>query len=122
MKKSLLILTSAAAMIGLAAPAYADNPPSGHDADFIKQLNAAGLTDQDPTKAIAVAKDMCGLFDKGTPEPQIQSSLVSLNPGLTQRGAADFMTLAAGEYCPKYLTGQNKPPNAPPAPPAPAGS
>jgi hypothetical protein len=111
--KHLLILTSVAAMIGMAAPAYADDPPSGHDADFIKQLKSAGLTEQDPAKAIAVAKDMCGLFDKGTPDTDIQSNLVSLNPGLTPHGAADFMTLAAGEYCPKYLTGQDRPPKAP---------
>jgi len=25
-------------------------------------------------------------------------------------GAAEFMTLAAGEYCPKYLTGKGRPP------------
>ena len=43
--KRLLMLMSAGSMIAMAAPAYAD-PPS--DADFISQLKAAGLTDQDP--------------------------------------------------------------------------
>jgi hypothetical protein len=101
--KHLLILTSAAAMIGMAAPAYADDPPSGGDADFIAQLKAAGLTHQDPSKAIAVAKDMCSLADNGTPDTEIESNLVSLNPGLTAHGADEFMALAAAEYCPKYL-------------------
>ena len=110
--RRLLILTSAAAMIGMAAPAYAD-PQSDADADFISQLKAAGLTDKDPAAAIAVAKDMCSLVDKGTPDTEIESNLVSRNPGLTAHGAAEFMTLAAGEYCPKYLTGQGRPPKPP---------
>ncbi len=117
--RRLPILTSAAAMIGMAAPAYADDPPSAGDADFIAQLKAAGLTHQDPAKAITVAKGMCSLVDNGTPDTEIESSLVSLNPGLTAHGADVFMALAAGEYCPKYLskylTGQGwttKPPGA----------
>jgi Protein of unknown function (DUF732) len=110
--KRLLMLTSAAAMIGMAPPAYAD-PPSDADADFISQLKAAGLTSQDPAAAIAVAKDVCDLVDKGTPDTEIESNLLSRNPGLTAHGAAEFMTLAAGEYCPKYLTGQGRPPKPP---------
>jgi hypothetical protein len=97
-------------MIGMAAPAYADNPPSGADADFISQLNAAGLTNQDPNKAIAAAKDMCSLMDNGTPKADIQNNLVSRNPGLTSNGAAQFMTLAEGKYCSKYAAGQGQPP------------
>jgi hypothetical protein len=110
--KRLLMLTTAAAMIGMAAPAYAD-PPSSADADFIEQLKAAGLTFQDPAAAIAVAKDVCSLVDKGTPDTEIENNLVSRNPGITQHGAAEFMTLAAGEYCPKYITGQGRPPKPP---------
>ena len=108
--KRLLMLTSAAAMIGMAAPAYADNPPSGADADFISQLNAAGLTNQDPKKAIDAAKDMCSLLDSGTPKADIQTNLVSRNPGLTAQGASQFMTLAEGKYCSKYVAGQGQPP------------
>jgi hypothetical protein len=114
--RRLLILTSAAAMIGMAAPAYADDPPSGGDADFISQVEAAGLTHLDPAAAIAAAKNICSLVDTGTPDTEIESNLVSRNPGLTAHGADEFMALAAAEYCPKYLpkylTGQGttKPP------------
>jgi hypothetical protein len=108
-KKRLLMLTSVAAMIAMAAPAYADDPPSGADADFISQLKAAGLTDQDPKKAIDAAKDMCSLLDNGTPDTEIQSNLISRNPGLTPNGASQFMTLAKGKYCSKYA-GQGQPP------------
>jgi Protein of unknown function (DUF732) len=107
--KRLLMVTSVAAVIGTAAPASAD-PASSADADFLSQLKAAGLTFQDPAKAIAVAKDVCDLVDKGTPDTEIESNLQSRNPGITEHGAAEFITLAAGEYCPKYLTGQGRPP------------
>ena len=110
--KRLLILTSVAAMIGMAAPAYAD-PPTGADADFIDHLNAAGLTEQDPAKAIAAAKNMCSLQANGTPDTVIQSNLVSRNPGLTAHDATEFMTLAKGKYCSKYLTGGGQPPKPP---------
>jgi hypothetical protein len=111
--KRLLILTSVAAMIGMAAPAYADDPPSGADADFIGQLKAAGLTEQDPSKAIAAAKDMCTLIDNGTPDTVIQSNLVSRNPGLTQHDATQFMTIAKGNYCASHQTGQGQAPKSP---------
>jgi hypothetical protein len=104
--RPLLILASVAALIGLAAPAYADP----NDDDFLAQLRAAGLTYQDPAKAIAVAKDVCELVDKGTPDTEIVNNLQLRNPGFTGNGAAEFTTLAAGEYCPKYLTGEGRPP------------
>jgi hypothetical protein len=110
--KRLLILTSAAAMIGLAAPAYAD-PESSADEDFLSQLRAAGLTYKDPAAAIAVAKDVCALVDKGTPDTEIVNNLQLRNPGFTGKGAAEFTTIAAGEYCPKYLTGEGRPPKPP---------
>ena len=104
--RRLLIVTSVAAMIGMAAPAYADSK----DDDFLAQLRAAGLTYQDPAKAIAVAKDVCALVDKGTPDTEIVNNLQLRNPGFTGHGAAEFTTLAAAEYCPKYLTGEGRPP------------
>jgi Protein of unknown function (DUF732) len=110
--RRLLMLTSAATMIGMAAPAYAD-PQSDLDADFLAQLKQAGLTYQDPAAAIAVAKDVCALVDKGTPDTDIVNNLQLRNPGFTGHGAAEFTALAAGEYCPKYLTGEGRPPKPP---------
>ncbi len=107
--KRLLMLTSVAAMIGMAAPAYAD-PQSDADADFLSQLKAAGLTYQDPAAAISAAKDVCALVDKGTPDTEIVNNLQLRNPGFRGNGAAEFTALAAGEYCPKYLTGEGRPP------------
>jgi Protein of unknown function (DUF732) len=116
--KRLLMLTSAAAMIAIAAPAYAD-PPSDADADFISQLKAARVTFQDPAAAIAAAKNMCKLVDTGTSYAELEKNLMTRNPGLTKYGAAEFVTLAAGEYCPKYLKGEVQTPKPPEAPGAP---
>jgi hypothetical protein len=110
--KRLLMLLSGTTMIIMAAPAYADPPPN-NDADFLNQLTAAGLTYQDPTQAVAVAKDVCQLADKGTPDTDIANNLRSRNPSFTGVGAAKFIMLAAGEYCPKYLTGEGRPPKPP---------
>lgn len=106
------MLLSAPAMVVMAAPAYADPPPN-NDADFLKQLTAAGLTYQDGPQAVAVAKDVCQLVDKGTPDTDIQKNLQLRNPSFTGNGAAKFMMLAAGEYCPKYLTGEGRPAKPP---------
>ena len=110
--KRLLMLMSVATMMATTAPAYAD-PASDNDADFLKQLTAAGVTYQDPAAAIAVAKDVCELVDKGTPDTDIVKNLQLRNPSFTGHGAAEFTTIAAGEYCPKYLTGDGRPPKPP---------
>jgi hypothetical protein len=110
--KRLLMLTTVTAMIGMAAPVYAD-PQSDADADFLSQLKQAGLTYQDPAAAISAAKDVCELVDKGTPDTDIVNNLQLRNPGFTGNGAAEFTALAAGEYCPKYLTGEGRPPKPP---------
>ena len=110
MKRLLMLLS--ATTITMAIPAYADPPPN-NDADFLKQLSAAGLTDQDPAQAVAVAKDVCQLVDKGTPDTDIEKNLQLRNPSFTGNGAAKFIMLAAGEYCPKYLTGDGRPPKPP---------
>jgi hypothetical protein len=107
--KRLLMLLGVAVMSTVAAPAYAD-PPSDNDAKFLKELTAAGLTYQDPDAAIAVAKNVCDLVDKGTPDTDIVKNLQLHNPQFTGAGAARFTTLAAASYCPKYLTGDGRPP------------
>ncbi len=111
MKRQLMLL-SVAATIAVAAPAYADPAPN-NDADFLAQLTAAGLSYQDPAQAVAVAKAVCQLVDKGTPDTEIEKNLRLRNPSFSENGAAKFIMLAAGEYCPKYLTGEGRPPKPP---------
>lgn len=126
--RRLLMLVGVATMTIVAAPAYADPPtPPNNDADFVQQLHAAGLTYQDPAKAVTVAKDVCDLVDKGTPETDIEQNLQSQNPSFSGTGVKKFVMLAAAEYCPKYLPsegGPSKPPGegGPPKPPGAASN
>jgi len=108
--KRLLMLVGVATMTIVATPAYADPsptpptpPPPNNDADFVQQLHAAGLTYEDPAKAVTVAKDVCDLADKGTPQSDIEQNLQSQNPSFSGKGVRNFVVLAAAEYCPKYL-------------------
>lgn len=121
--KNLMMLVGVATMTIVAAPAYADPPtPPNNDADFVQQLHAAGLTYEDPAKAVTVAKDVCDLADKGTAQAEIEKNLQSQNPSFNGKGVRKFVMLAAAEYCPKYLpaeylpkpdeSGPSKPPGA----------
>jgi hypothetical protein len=114
--KRLLMLTSVAAMIGMAAPAYADpSGNSGNDADFLKHLSSAGLTFGDPAQAISAAKNVCDLSDKGTSGTDIVDNLQKQNPGFTGDGAAKFTGIAANDYCPKYAKSKAQSPQGQPA-------
>lgn len=103
--KRLLMLLSVASMIGMAAPVYADPdaPSDNKDGDFLKQITNAGLTYKDGGQAVAVAKNVCDMADKGTPETDIEKKLVELN-SFSGSGAKQFIVLAANSYCPKQLT------------------
>jgi hypothetical protein len=102
--KRLLMLLGAAAVLATTAPAYAD-PANKDDTDFLKELSDAGLTYQDPETAIAVAKDVCDLVDKGTAANDIVKNLQDRNPGFSGENATKFTILAANSYCPKYVVG-----------------
>ena len=104
--KRLLMLLSAASMIAMAAPVYADPDTASDtnkDADFLKGMTNAGLTYKEGSQAVAVAKNVCDMAGKGTSEPEIEKNLVELN-SFSASGARQFMVLAANTYCPSQLT------------------
>lgn len=114
----LVVLAVSAALIGAAAPAYADPAgTSGPDASFIAALNKAGITYQDPAAAVGVGKRACELMDEGSPQVDVIKSVSSSNPGFTVDGAAQFTMIAASAYCPQHL-GQrvNQAPTTQPSP------
>lgn len=113
------MLLSVAGTVALAAPAYADPTPTpspspapdpAADAAFLSELKDAGLTYQDPGAAISAAKTVCELVDTGHSDQEIVNNLQLHNPGFSGTGAAKFTALAAGSYCPKYLTGEGRGP------------
>jgi hypothetical protein len=104
--KRLLMVISVASMIGMAAPVYADPDAASDnnkDAEFLKGITNAGLTYKEGSQAVAVAKNVCDMADKGTSEPDIEKNLVELN-SFSASGARQFMVIAAKSYCPSQLT------------------
>jgi hypothetical protein len=108
--KRLLMLLSVASMIGMAAPVYADpdTPSDNKDSDFLQGMSNAGLTYKDGGQAVAVAKNVCDMADKGTSESEIENNLVTLN-NFSGSSAKQFIVLAAKSYCPKQLTKDDGP-------------
>ncbi len=103
----LLVLTSVAAAVGLAAPAYAD---IDNDQDFLKDLRDAGITYQDSGNAITIGKSVCDLLDDGQSDAKIVTDLRNQNPAFQGASAAKFTYLSAAHYCPKYITGEDRDP------------
>ncbi|WP_197513980.1 DUF732 domain-containing protein [Mycobacterium sp. 1165178.9] len=119
--RTVVMLAGCAALIGTAAPAYADPVgTSGADASFIAALNKAGITYQDPAAAVGVGKRACQLMDEGSPQVEVIKSVSSSNPGFTVDGAAQFTMIAASAYCPQHLgqqVTQTRPAPTPQPPP-----
>lgn len=103
----LLVLVSIAAVIGLAAPAYAD---VNNDQDFLKDLRDAGITYQNGDNAITIGKSVCELLDDGQSSAEIVTQLRNQNPAFQGASAAKFTYLASAHYCPKYITGEERGP------------
>jgi hypothetical protein len=105
------MLASAAAMVGMAAPAYADPM----DDQFLAALQASGVTFPDPSRAISAGKWVCQAVGQGTQMVDVVKTVEDRNPGLHEENAAKFAAIAATAYCPGAL------PSKSPAP-APASS
>src|ERR1700722_1211694 len=99
----LVLLAGFAAVLGVAAPAQADPGNSGRDASFLEALNKAGITYQDPSVAVAVAKKACELMDQGNPQAGVIKRVSPRNPGFPADGAAQFTMIAASAYCPQHM-------------------
>ena len=97
-----LLLASAAVVIGTVAPAYAD--PDAKDQTFLSALNQAGLTYLNADRAITAGKQVCSLADGGMTGEEIVKNLQDKNPGFEGPGAAKFAAIAASAYCPEKLS------------------
>jgi Protein of unknown function (DUF732) len=96
MKSSLLTL-AVAAMVALAAPAYADP-----DADFANQLHGYGIYGQRDYNAW-LGKITCERLHNGvdtTGDKSAGFALVNLPRGTTTGQSYQFLAAAIGTYCP----------------------
>jgi Protein of unknown function (DUF732) len=98
--KALPLLASVVALIGLAAPAHADPD----DDAFLSALTKAGISYQNPDKAIKAGQKVCDLANSGTSQLDIVRDIRDLNPSFTMTSAAKFANAAATVYCPERLS------------------
>ncbi|SON62971.1 hypothetical protein MSIMFI_04501 [Mycobacterium simulans] len=104
--RRLLALLGVFAMIGLAAPAYADPDDNGggDDAGFLAALRQVGITYGSPAQAIGSAKAVCGCLDNGETGLELVNDVKTRNPGLDMDAAAQFALISSKYYCPHHLS------------------
>ncbi|ERR1700722_6679504 len=104
--KLLLATLGASAMIGLAAPAYADPPPApdGDDAGFLAALHQAGINYSDPGAAVTSGKAVCTCLNNGESGLELVHDVKTHNPGMDMENASNFAMIAAKFYCPHQLS------------------
>jgi Protein of unknown function (DUF732) len=108
-----IVLSSFAAVIGMAAPAQADS-----DADFLAGLSNAGITYQSGPDAIGIGRRACELMDQGNLPADVIKAMTDQNPGFTNDAAAKFLDIAENTLCPQHIGGAVSPPPPPPQQPA----
>jgi len=104
--KRLLALLGAFAMIGFAAPAYADPPPEpdGEDGGFLAALNQAGISYANPGAAVAAGRAVCSCLNNGESGLELVHDVKMHNPGMDMEQASNFALVAAKFYCPHQLS------------------
>lgn len=103
--KLLLIAASFAAVIGMAAPAYADDT----DDAFIASLDSAGIAYSDSDLAVGAGKWVCKTLQGGTGMSDVVSTLESKNSDLTDDKASKFAAISANAYCPYVISSKGSP-------------
>lgn len=101
----LLALLGVSAVIGLAAPAYADPEPApADDAGFLAALQQAGITYSSPASVITSAQAVCTCLDNGESGLELVHDVKTHNPGFTMDAASQFALISAKYYCPHHLS------------------
>jgi hypothetical protein len=104
--KPLLALLGVSAMIGLAAPAYADPPPvpEGDDGGFVTAVEQAGFSFDSPGSAVAAGRAVCSCLNNGESGLEVVHDVKTHNPGMDMEMASNFAVISAKYYCPQQLS------------------
>lgn len=87
-------------MVGLAAPAHADDG----DGAFLAALSGAGLSHRSSDQAaVSAGRAVCQLMDAGHSPMDTVAAVQTSNPGFTQQAAAKFAVISATSYCPEHI-------------------
>ncbi len=104
--KRLLTALGVAAMIGLAAPAYAAPvpEPDGDDAGFLAALRQAGFSFASEGAAVSAGRAVCTCLNNGEDNLELLHDVKSHNPGMDMEMASNFAMISAKFYCPHQLS------------------
>ncbi len=104
--KSLVALLGISAVIGFAAPAYADPPPvpDGDDGGFLAALHTAGIGYSSPDTAVAAGRAVCSCLNNGESGLELVHDVKNHNPGFDMEMASNFAMISAKFYCPHQLS------------------
>jgi hypothetical protein len=102
--RQLLALLGVAAMIGLAAPAFADPSDGGDDAGFLAALSKVGITYASPAQAITSGRAVCECLNNGESGLELVHDVKAHNPGFDMENASNFAMISAKFYCPQQLS------------------
>jgi Protein of unknown function (DUF732) len=103
--KTLLAAISVCAVIGFAAPAYADpDDATGDDAGFLSALQKVGIHYPSPAQAITAGRSVCGCLNGGESGLELVHDVKVRNAGFSMEEASDFAMVAAKYYCPQQLS------------------
>jgi Protein of unknown function (DUF732) len=102
--RRLLALLGVSAMVGLAAPAYADQDDiAGDDAGFLAALRQAGIDYSNPAQAITSGKAVCTCLNNGESGLELVHDVKTHNPGMDMENASNFAMISSKFYCPQHL-------------------
>lgn len=96
-----LIAAGAAALVGLAAPAYADPDP---DAMFISAIEQAGIEYTNAADAVSVAREVCAYLGAGHHSDSAARAVRISNRSMSVKNAARFVTFSQVAFCPDSIT------------------
>jgi hypothetical protein len=104
--RTLLAVLGVSAMIGLAAPAYADPPPEpdGDDAGFVAALHQAGFSFGSEASAVQAGRAVCSCLNNGESGLELVHDVKSHNPGMDMEMASNFALISAKYFCPHQLS------------------
>lgn len=103
--RTVVVIFSVCAAIGLAAPAYADqDEANGDDAGFLSDLQQAGIHYPSPAQAVTAGKSVCGCLNNGEPALELVHDVKIRNSGFTMEEASNFAMISAKYYCPQQLS------------------
>ena len=105
--RRLLPLLGVAAMIGLAAPAYAD-PPATPAAVTTRasspHCDKVGITYASPAQPSRPAGRCATCLNNGESGLELVHDVKTHNPGMDMENASNFAMIAAKFYCPQHLS------------------